>query len=304
MNDLLRHCLHVNDVITTADATACGYDRHAITAFVQAGVLHRVHRGAFTTTQAWTAATAEQRHLLRCRAIVPNYRDAVLSHSSAVVAHGLPIYDIDLRTIHLSRTADGRRGRQGAVVVHAALPTDALTSIHGAAQLPACTPAVAVLQVAAVDGLAAGMVAAEGALQRGDFASEDLHDARALARLGRGRTTADLVTKLAGSHSESPGETLARLLFRALRLPEPEQQASIQLPSGAVARVDFLFAAARVVVEFDGAVKYGGASGRAELIREKRREDGLRAAGYRVVRLVWSDLQRPEYVLAQIGLVT
>jgi hypothetical protein len=52
----------------------------------------------------------------------------------------------------------------------------------------------------------------------------------------------------------------------------------------------------RVVVEFDGLVKYDGADGRAALAREKAREDRLRAAGYQVVRLVWSDLRDPHRV--------
>ena len=51
-----------------------------------------------------------------------------------------------------------------------------------------------------------------------------------------------------------------------------------------------------VVVEFDGAVKYSGPEGREHLIAEKRREDALRRLGYRVVRLLWSDLSNPERV--------
>ena len=84
---------------------------------------------------------------------------------------------------------------------------------------------------------------------------------------------------------------------------EAEQQVVIRDHDGRfVARVDFLLPALRVVVEFDGAVKYEGADGRNALIREKRREDALRALGYRVVRLTWSDLRRPERVLAALGL--
>ncbi len=66
-----------------------------------------------------------------------------------------------------------------------------------------------------------------------------------------------------------------------------------------VGRVDFLVAG-RVVVEFDGAVKYAGAEGRDGLIAEKRREDRLRALGYEVVRLTWDDLAHPERVLGAI----
>lgn len=54
--------------------------------------------------------------------------------------------------------------------------------------------------------------------------------------------------------------------------------------------------AERIVVEFDGLVKYEAADGRAALAPEKRREDRLRAAGYEVVRLTWADLDRPERI--------
>jgi very-short-patch-repair endonuclease len=69
--------------------------------------------------------------------------------------------------------------------------------------------------------------------------------------------------------------------------------------AGFVGRVDFLVAG-RVVVEFDGAVKYEGAEGRAALVREKQREDRLREAGYIVIRVTWSDLDRPAVLMARV----
>ena len=69
-----------------------------------------------------------------------------------------------------------------------------------------------------------------------------------------------------------------------------------------MARVDFLFRAQRVVVEFDGAVKYGGpgTQGQLALVAEKRREDTIRRLGYVVVRLTWADLASPERVASLI----
>jgi very-short-patch-repair endonuclease len=67
-----------------------------------------------------------------------------------------------------------------------------------------------------------------------------------------------------------------------------------------VARVDFLVGD-RVVVEFDGRVKYG-MDGRPEeaLWAEKQREDRLRELGLVVVRIVWADLQRPEVIVQRV----
>lgn len=65
---------------------------------------------------------------------------------------------------------------------------------------------------------------------------------------------------------------------------------------GSLGRVDFLFREQRLIVEFDGKVKYEGADGRDALFREKRREDALRSLGYNVVRLTWRDLRDPASV--------
>ena len=70
-----------------------------------------------------------------------------------------------------------------------------------------------------------------------------------------------------------------------------EGQAEIRdAEGGFVARVDFLFKEQRTVVEFDGLAKYAE---RSDLIREKAREDALRALGYSVVRITWVDLAKP-----------
>jgi very-short-patch-repair endonuclease len=83
------------------------------------------------------------------------------------------------------------------------------------------------------------------------------------------------------------------MVFAGLGLPAPELQAEIRDSGGRlVGRVDFLFRERRLIVEFDGKVKYEGADGNA-LFREKCREDSLRSQGYQVVRLTWRDLHDP-----------
>ena len=89
-----------------------------------------------------------------------------------------------------------------------------------------------------------------------------------------------------GRH-ESPGETLTARVMRDLGYSlEP------QVWIGPY-RVDFLVTGPRVIVEFDGAVKYDD---RQAIVAEKRREDDLRRRGYVVVRLMWSDLHDPARV--------
>ncbi len=110
------------------------------------------------------------------------------------------------------------------------------------------------------------------------------------------------VARLASGLSESPGESWTRLVLAGLGL-QAEQQVEIRDGRGRfVARVDFLLPEQRMIIEFDGAVKYDGAQGREALVREKRREDALRALGYRIVRLTWADLADPQQVVAALGL--
>ncbi|GAB2629297.1 hypothetical protein ABI214_22470 [Prescottella soli] len=88
----------------------------------------------------------------------------------------------------------------------------------------------------------------------------------------------------------------------ALGLPIPELQASLLGPDGRLlGRVDFLFADAGVVGEFDGKVKYGkyvraGQDPGDAVFAEKQREDRIRDAGWGVVRWTWRDLDRPAVI--------
>lgn len=82
-------------------------------------------------------------------------------------------------------------------------------------------------------------------------------------------------------------------------LPRPRLQTVFRDRFGLIGRVDFDFEEYEAVVEFDGALKYGGGSPEV-LLREKRREDRLRALGRTVIRTDWSDLDHPAELAARI----
>jgi hypothetical protein len=88
-------------------------------------------------------------------------------------------------------------------------------------------------------------------------------------------------------------ETRRRLALLSAGLPRPELQVEIHDGAGFIGRVDAWYEEAAVAVEFDGRVKYvdpRDASSGEVLWKEKRREDRLRDAGARVVRIVNDDL--------------
>lgn len=158
---------------------------------------------------------------------------------------------------------------------------------------------MAAAQIATAAGVQAGVVTMDAALHLGRCSSEQLD--RAVSDIGprpHVRRAREALRRADGS-AESPGESRLRMVLLALGYPA-EAQVLITDRGAPVGRVDFLLRAQRVIIEFDGAVKYEGASGRAELVKEKRREDRLRALGFEVVRLVWADLYHPEIVRAAI----
>ena len=100
---------------------------------------------------------------------------------------------------------------------------------------------------------------------------------------------------MADGRAESPGETLVRRILVEGGIPVTPQ---LTIHDGPVSwRADLVVDGTRVLVEFDGLVKYGSSD---DLIAEKRREDRLRALGFIVVRVTWADLRRPDHLVAEV----
>lgn len=132
------------------------------------------------------------------------------------------------------------------------------------------------------------LIAADAAVGRGLVTPRQLEVAAADLPMGtRGAAAIRRALADADGRHESPGETRLARVCRELGY-ELEPQVWI-----GPWRVDFLLAGTKVVVEFDGKVKYRT---REDLLTEKRREDDLRRRGYIPVRIMWADLARPERV--------
>jgi hypothetical protein len=295
VNDALQTLLTAQSgVASAADLRKLGLTRVDLRRLVASGELVRIRRGAFVDGHAWSAAAHWGRHALRALAVQRSLAATshlALSHHSSLVLDGVAVHGVDDR-VHMVRT-DGGRSRPGDVLaVHAGVPESFVrVDRHGARSVQ---PALACLQVAAAFGVEAGLVATESALRQKLCSREDL--AQALEALGFvvGCRSARRVVELAQPLSESAGESRCRWVFLTLGLPLPIQQAWIHDRGGvALGRVDFLFEAQRVIVEFDGRAKY---SAIGDVHREKAREDAMRALGYEVVRLTWADLAKPDVV--------
>jgi len=293
VNELLRlRLVAQHGVALTRDLYGCGYDRHGVTALVRAQHVVRVRAGAFVEGARHRDSDAVNRHLLEARAVARSLGEGyAVSHLSAVATLGLPVVTSDIGRVHVSHVGKGKSRQDRRRHVHPTVSSQEVIAYGGVLVV---NPALAVIQMASCDGLRAGIIAADAALARRLVTAGDL--AHALASSGLTGESARAV-EMADGRSESPGESWSRLVFAGLGLPAPELQAEIRDVGGRlVGRVDFLFRAQRLIVEFDGLVKYDGAGGRQALIAEKRREDALRALGYQVVRLTWRDLHDPALV--------
>lgn len=278
-------------IVTYRTLAERGYDVNAVRARIKSGELVRLHHGVYAAGAAFRDASIQRRHLLSVRALATGLPHQAVSHQSALAWWGLPVLDVDLDVVHFSGIGSGRARHTSRAWLHPAVPSDEVREHAG---LRVTAPALAVAQTASTVGARAGLIAADYAVRTGEFAPDDL--AAATALLARPRSAVRILD-LVSAHSESPGESWSRLVFADLGLVSPREQVEITTRDGRfVARVDFLFERERVVVEFDGATKYASFDGRDQLMAEKRREDALRALGYRVVRLTWADLRDPSRV--------
>lgn len=139
----------------------------------------------------------------------------------------------------------------------------------------------------------------------------ELLDAAALLPSKAARNRALAVIAFASGLSGSAGESLSRVRMEKLGFAAPELQHCFTLRDGSSAFVDFWFGEVRKAGEFDGRVKYlrsdwgNGRPIEDRLLKEKGREDQIRAQDVGVFRWTWAemmDLQGFERLLQQAGI--
>jgi hypothetical protein len=260
---------------------------------VRAGQVVRVRRGAFVRASALEGLSPEEGYAVRTRAVLlSRTAPSWASHHAALAVSGLPLVGARYDRFDLCARVS-REYRNGAVVTRPLPEGEPAMLVHG---VPCVSTEAALVQTAARYGIRVAVVALDAALRQGLVSVEGVEQAADRLALGvRGRARARQALALSDSQTESPGESLTRLLLHGLG-EAPRSQVQVWDGRGLIGRVDFLVDE-RVVIEFDGLVKYDGHEGQAALAAEKRREDRLRAAGYEVIRLTWADLDHPERVV-------
>ncbi len=289
MDDILDWARANGGLFTTRQAARHGLDAAALSLAVRRGTARRIAQGVYALGPR--PATAEARHRELCRGLLLLHPDAVLAGRSAVLAHSLPLWSVPLQSALLMRDVPRQRRRSGAVV----RPPDRAGGPVDTPLGPAEPAHVAVVRLALDHGAVPAVVALDAALARGRMTLGQL-DAEIARRSGHRRVQQALAARaLCDLRSESPGETRLRVILAGWGMAL-EPQFVVRDGERFVARVDLRVAGTRVLIEFDGLVKYTD-GGVEALVREKRREDRLRALGWTVIRFTWRDLDDPARVI-------
>ncbi|RIK14578.1 MAG: hypothetical protein DCC50_10800 [Acidobacteria bacterium] len=300
MDPALRaHLDQYDGVISAKAATRLGISPNGLRVLVREKVLVRVARGAYVEARLLDPSEPAAHHRHRLRGIVLTRHGALAaSHLSAAVLHGLPVLERCLERVRVVHTKDRRNTRSfDTYTVHPCPGKDGLTTHEGVRTV---VPALAVIGTALVAGTWSGQMAADAALRKALTTGDELKDW--LARMPRhpGVARARNIVDLADPKSESPGESILRLLLLDLG-HEVVSQYPIEDADGRVfAYTDFYLPRLRVAVEFDGMVKYGGVEGKRALDAERRRERRIEQRGHGVARVIWSDLYNVRVIAAKI----
>lgn len=305
-NPVLPPAFDRGPVLLRRDLIADGYSDHAIARLVRGGVLTKLRYGSYVPGDIWQGSSESERHLLVARAVLVRAESsAVLSHVSALVAHGAPLWGLPIGDVHLTRTDEKAGRRMAGVVQHRGRLTQ--SELVEVSAMPVTAAARTALDAMAVLPAEVALVAINHLLHSGTISQTELAQAGVDANHAPGSLRRQVVLRLVDDRIESVAESrFWYLLFRAgLPMPIP-QYAVYDGRRVLLGRVDFAWPEHGLFVEIDGRGKYrdhrrDGDDVVDTVLREKDREDAIRAAtGWRCLRLTWRDLEQPERTIRRI----
>lgn len=326
-------------LILPADLRLVGQDSRKLAQLKNKGELVRIRRGVYTKSDDWNSSSPAQQYGLRAaafQALAP--RQPVLCHATAARLWGLWIVGLPSKLHVVTETATSGRNNNG-VMRHLGSLTNGVVQCGPFLLTDKPTTTVALVKELSFPFAVAVCDSALRSPDAGQAVNEftaagsvpDLHEPSwetdgpqgqavsvdglraAAGRLGsraaRERTLA--VINFASDLSGSAGESISRAKMFQFGFPAPVLQQPFVLRDGRKARVDFWFEEQRVVGEFDGKGKYlradwgAGMSIQQRVMKEKAREDQIRAQGVGFVRWEWKEMMNRQqfiHLLRQAGL--
>jgi len=278
-----------NGVVTLGQLEALGLTEDTVTKRVARGRLHRIHQAVYSLTPK--VMTERGRFMAAVLACGPG---AVLSHRSAAYLWGL----VDSWEEPIDVTAPNRRGRSpDGVAAHrdgSLQPIDT-TTLHG---IPCTTVARTILDFAGVEP--------EWRVRKAVGEAEvlrilDKAKLRALLKRSRRRRGVARLRLILDSIHPQTKRTRSELerLFLGMcargSVPEPEVNVWLLAPNGKRYQADFLWRDQWLIVEADSRRFHDTYSA---FVEDRKRQQQLELAGWRVSRCTWEEVEREPRRLA------
>jgi hypothetical protein len=310
MDANLGHLLRTNrKFFSRAEAIDCGETDRTLTTARRDGLIVRLRRGMYAPADLYNASDDAGKHLLHARAALAAQKGTVaLTGPSAAALHGFALYQEDLTIVHLVRLDRGS-SHHAAKVNHHVVTQDIEDDLGVYDDILAISPARAVWEVACRSSLESGVVTADSALRQDPRLAEALEELQQRFAYFPGSRCGRLAVRLADPRAETPGESVTRVQFYRNDIPMPELQFHVIDRHGVLVGIsDFYWDQHRRLGEFDGMIKYQrllrpGETTSDCVIREKKREDAMRADLRGMSRFIWAEVmpQRARRAMADLA---
>lgn len=281
-------------MLTTRQLKLAGFHPLDLVSLVKRRILQHPARGLYAVDEL-VDPDPRARHRQLVAGAFLLYPDAILTGTSALLSQGIDVWGAALDRPEILRPCHRGGGVQLVHVRRASTRPDPTPGPWG----PCVPVADALVQHAMDAGIVPGVISADSALRMNRATEGEIESALERVKSWPTSSRARAMVGFMDGRRENVAESrcAVTLMFGGFELVP---QVTIEDQQGRfVARVDFVIKGTRVIVEFDGKIKYVDDDGTA-LFEEKKREDRLRRLGYVVVRIIWADLEQPGRLIAKV----
>lgn len=290
-------------LVTTRDLRDAGLRRSSLSRAVARGVLIRVRPAVYALTplEAWptflvTHDGVAAGFVQHVRAVLLSLGDgAAASAATAACLRGWGVLHEPLRSVSVAVSHGRSRIRLAGVrpMQRRAMASELLEVREGEALIRVTTAVSTVLDCCRLLPLLDAVVVCDSALRSGQVTLVQLRAAASRLRGHRAAARVRRVLVLCDPQSGSVLESVLRVrMVQNGVVGFATQQVLRDARNRRILRVDFCFAAARLVVETDGSRWH------SQQLRDQQLDNRLAAAGWRVLRLSWAEVVHdPDAVL-------
>jgi hypothetical protein len=292
--------------VLVREALSSGITADALRHRRNGGDIMTLRKGLLVDAEIWHNASEDLRHRIALDGLIRSHPGSFASHDSAARLFGLPgdqelAQHQGIPICHITKPGQARR--DGWARIHGGkVPEGLITSLHGipTSDIVRCSieQAATVSDIRAAAFIDAAMRTYIDTIRGQQDLRYAVHDTavrqKALQRWHRGldhfighrwvtRVRAAVVA--AEPAAESFLESASRTNMVLAGVPKPSCGVPVKLMHTTF-WLDFCWESARLIGEADGLGKYATVT---DVVREKRREEALSAAGWTIVRWGWQE---------------